>query len=296
MSGDEPHEGAADQPLRGRTVGVTADRRAREQIDLLERRGARVVHGPTLETVDVATDPTLRDVTDAIAECPPRWLVVGTGFGIRHWFDAAERWGTRDRLVAALAGARTRVIARGAKGASAVKQAGLDVTWRATGESMAEVVTHLAAELADAPASTPRRVALQLFDPDDHPSTVAIRRLLDREGDELIEIPVYRWRLPSDVAPAQHLVGRLVAGELDAVTFTSQPAVRFLDRIANQLGPDVADGVRAAFAADGPSLAVCVGAVCAEAAAEVGYERVAWPDPPRLVPMVRLLEERLTRS
>jgi uroporphyrinogen-III synthase len=291
-----PLDGAADQPLRGRVVGVTAERRAREQTELLERRGARVVHGPTLATVDVVADPALREVTDAVAERPPGWLVVGTGFGVRHWFDAAERWGARDRLVAALSGARTRVVARGAKGASAVRQAGLDVAWRATGESMAEVVAHLAAELAGAPASTPRRVALQLFDPDDHPSTVAIRRLLDRDGDELVEIPVYRWRLPPDVAPAQQLVDRLVAGELDAVTFTSQPAVRFLDRIASQMGPGVADGVRAAFAAGGPSLAVCVGAVCAEAAAEVGYERVVWPDPPRLVPMVRLLEERLTRS
>ena len=69
--------------------------------------------------------------------------------------------------------------------------------------------------------------------------------------------------------------------------------MRFLDRIADQLG--AADAARAAFAADGPSLAVCVGAVCAEAAAEVGYQRVVWPDPPRLVPMIRLLEQRLTR-
>ena len=294
---------ASDQParLRGRTVGVTADRRAAEQIDLLTRRGAAVVHGPTMETVDIAADPALRDATDALIEQPPQWLVVGTGFGIRHWLDAAERWGARDRLVAALAGAATRVIARGAKGASAIKQAGIEVSWRASGESMAEVVEHLAAELAGestvgstrAPATAPRRVALQLFDPDEHPSTVAIRNLLDRDGDELIEVPVYRWRLPSDLAPAQHLVGRLVAGELDAVTFTSQPAVRFFDRIAGQLG--VPDDVRAAFAADGPTLAVCVGAVCAEAAADVGYERVTWPDPPRLVPMIRLLEERLAR-
>src|SRR5690242_6702881 len=43
------------QPLEGYTVGVTADRRASEQAELLRRRGARVLDGPTIATAYLAS-------------------------------------------------------------------------------------------------------------------------------------------------------------------------------------------------------------------------------------------------
>src|SRR5207302_11070302 len=46
--------------LAGRLVGVTADRRWRAQADLLGNLGAKVVHGPTLRTVDLSGDEALR--------------------------------------------------------------------------------------------------------------------------------------------------------------------------------------------------------------------------------------------
>ena len=41
--------------LEGFTVGITADRRWEEQAALLERRGARVVHGPAIRTLPLTT-------------------------------------------------------------------------------------------------------------------------------------------------------------------------------------------------------------------------------------------------
>jgi uroporphyrinogen-III synthase len=41
-------------PLTGFTVGVTADRRWNEQAALFERRGATVLHGPTIRTLPLA--------------------------------------------------------------------------------------------------------------------------------------------------------------------------------------------------------------------------------------------------
>ena len=40
--------------MSGFLVGVTADRRAAEQIAMLERRGATVLHGPAIRTHPVA--------------------------------------------------------------------------------------------------------------------------------------------------------------------------------------------------------------------------------------------------
>lgn len=265
-------------PLAGRTIGITADRRWEEQADLFRRRGADVLHGPTMRTVDLSRDEALRRATLELVQRPPDYLVVTTGMGMRMWLEAAAGWGQAEALKQALA--RTRVLARGAKSASAVRAAGLELWWRAPHETMDEVVERLSAE-----ALARARVAIQLFDPEAHPSTAALRAA----AAELLEVPVYRWQLPCDATEARRLVLAALEGELHAVTFTSQPAVHNLFRIAD--GVDRADDLREAL--NGPVLAACVGPVCAEAAREEGIRNPVWPEPPRLPAMVRQVTEHL---
>lgn len=264
--------------LHGARVGITADRRWQEQADLLRRRGAEVVHGPTLTTVDLSGEEALRRATEAVIERPPAVTVVTTGIGFRLWSEAAATWDLDRRLHEALAAGA--IVARGAKATSTVRRAGLDVSWRAPRESMEEVVAHVAGAHRGC-----GRVALQLFGPETHPSTAALRALTE----ELIEVPVYRWRLPDDHGPARRLVELAVAGELDAVTFTSQPAVHHLFRIAD--ASEQAAALRHSF--NGGVVASCVGPVCAEAALAEGIDQPRWPEPPRLVAMVRQLSEIL---
>ncbi len=264
-----------DDALAGRRIGLTADRKAAEQAELFRRRGAEVLHGPTMATVDLSGEDALRQATSALVDDPPDHLVVTTGMGLRLWLEAAAGWGIEEALLSALA--TTAIAARGAKSASAVRRAGLHVAWRAPGETMTEVVAHM----TEATSGSRPRIALQLFDPADHASTAALGAL----AGELIEVPVYRWRRPDDLGPALALVAAAIAGDLDAVTFTSQPAVRNLVGIAADQG--VADALLAALNAG--VVAACVGPVCAEAAREVGIKDPLWPDPPRLPAMVRQL-------
>ncbi len=264
-------------------VGITADRRWEEQARLFADRGIDVVHGPTMKTVDLSGDEGLRAVTASLAEQPPDYLIVTTGMGMRRWLEAAGRWGLGALLLAGLA-AGTRVVARGAKATSAARGANLEVWWRAPEETMQEIVDHLAA-FDDVARS---RVALQLFDPDGHPSTEILRAM----AGELVEVPVYQWALPDDPGPARELVRATVENELGAVTFTAQPAVHNLFRIAGDLG--LREELRAAF--NGGVLASCVGPVCASAATEQGIDAPLWPDPPRLSPMVRQVTARLANA
>ncbi len=171
------------------------------------------------------------------------------------------------------------VIARGAKATSALRGAGLEVAWRAPGESMAEVVEHLSTR-------PPGRVVLQLFDPDGHPSTSAIEAV----SREVVGVPVYRWLPPLDPSPAQALIRAAADRMLDAITFTSQPAVHFLFELADGLGlrTELLDACNS-----GAVLAVCIGPVCAEAGTEEGLTAMVWPEPFRLPPMVRLVAEHL---
>src|SRR5437899_3755862 len=189
-----------DLPLAGHTIGITADRRWREQADLFVKRGAAIVHGPTMRTVDLSRDESLRRVTEQLVTRPPDYCVVTTGMGFRMWLEAAAGWGLDRRLLAALASGS--VIARGAKSASAATAAGLDVVWRAPRETLEEIVEHLCAEEGIGRAT----VAVQLFDEAGHPALDPLRT----GSGALVEVPVYRWRLPRDPTPA-HALGQATA-------------------------------------------------------------------------------------
>lgn len=266
--------------LAGRTIAITAERKWEEQAKLFRRRGATVVYAPTMHTVELTDDVELHRRTGAIIDEPPQWTVATTGFGMRLWFEAADEWGMGERLLAALGS--SRVVARGPKAQSACRQRGLEIAWTAPRESMPEVVEWLAAQDGIGQA----RVAVQLFDPEDHPSTAEVQSF----ARDVVEVSIYRWRPPLDPAPALQLARDIAARAVDAVTFTSQPAIRFLVDIAAHAG--VLDAMVEAFN-DGSVLPVCVGPVCARAGEEAGITTTVWPEPFRLAPMVRLAEERL---
>lgn len=264
-------------PLSGVTVAVTAERRNEEQISLLEKRGAEVVYAPTMHTIDLSADAELRRHTEEMIAEAPDWTVATTGFGMRLWFDAAEEWGLLNDLLASIAS--SKVVARGPKAQSACRQRDLEVVWRAPNESMPEVVEWVSSQ----PDIGSQSVAVQLFDPEDHPTSHRLRGLV---GD-LREVPIYRWEPPADTRPALDLVERIIAGDVDVVTFTSQPAVRFLLELAGDRSTDVV----AAFN-DGRCQPVCIGPVCASAGSEAGITTMIWPEPFRLVPMIKLIEAK----
>ena len=268
-----------DGPLDGFVVGVTADRRASEQAELLRRRGAEVVLGPSIETAYLADDDALREATLQLIGGPPDYLAATTGIGIRAWFEAAQAWGLGDALLDALGPAR--IVARGPKAAATVAAAGLPVWATAANEQMDQLLAHLLAEpLAGA------RVAVQLYGT---PAPGFVSALTDA-GAGVVEVPVYQWRTPDDPGPALRLVQAALDGRLHAVTFTAAPAVTNLFALAAGGGLDAA--LRDAFNRKG-LVAACVGPVCARGATDAGVVAPLVPGGGRLGLMVRALAEHL---
>lgn len=263
-----------------RTVGVTADRRGDEQALMLRRFGLEVLHGPMIATVLLTDDGPLREATVELIERPPNFVVANTGIGIRTWLAAAKGWGLGDPLLAALG--QARIAARGPKVAGAIRSAGLDVWWRAPSEQLADVRDHLIRTGVDG-----CRVAVQRHGQDD-PSLSA--GLADA-GADVVDIPVYRWETPAEVDRAVTLIEAIAGRLVDAVTFTSGPAVRNMMALARKVG--LADEVLAAL--NGPVLAACVGPVCAGVAREEGLLDVAVPEHWRLGSLVRLVADELGR-
>ena len=149
--------------------------------------------------------------------------MANTGIGMRGWLEAAEGWGLAEPLRSALGEAY--VVARGPKARGAIRAAGLHDQWSPDSESCDEVLDAPAAGAAW-PGSV---IAVQL-----HGERAAgvHRRAARPPGPTVIEVPVYRWAPPTDPAPLHRLID-LIAGRLvDAVTFTSAPAVEALLRAA----------------------------------------------------------------
>jgi uroporphyrinogen-III synthase len=98
--------------------------------------------------------------------------------------------------------------------------------------------------------------------------------------------------MPSDVSPALRMVEDVIAGKLQAVTFTAGPAIRNLMAIAAER--DLDDALRHALTS-GRTVVGCVGPVCAEAAAQQGIAspHLVMPRTWRLGPLVRAVAERL---
>ena len=265
-------------PLEGYAVGITADRRWEEQAELLRRRGAEILHGPTIITRYLGGDDDLRRASASLLLAPPDYLVATTGLGMRSWLEAARSGGGADQLRLALAGAR--VVARGPKAAAAVQAAGLDVWRRPSTERMPEVLDLLAAEpLAG------RHVAVQEYGE----RTPGLAAALRARGAVVTEVAVYRWELPDDDGPARRLLQAACTQRLAAITFTSAPAVHNLFRMARRHG--ARHELLRAF--HNGLVAACVGPVCARGARAEGVPAPLEPPVGRLGLMVRALCEHL---
>ncbi|HEX6422379.1 MAG TPA: uroporphyrinogen-III synthase [Acidimicrobiales bacterium] len=129
------------------------------------------------------------------------------------------------------------------------------------------------------------RIALQL----DGARAQPLADALVESGADVVPVPVYRWSLPDDPAPARRLVQAVADGRVDAVTFTARPQIESLCEMAETsglLGPlrrGLARGV----------VVACVGPVCAQAAVDAGFGEPVVPPRPRLGSLVVSVAEAL---
>lgn len=268
---------SGETALHGRTIAHTAARRGPELTALLARAGARVLAVPAIRLVPLDTDADLLAATQACLEQPVDVLVATTAVGMRGWLEAAAGWGLDRPLRDRLAGAQ--VLARGPKVRGALRAAGLPESWSPPSETVEELTGYLLGQpLAG------RRVAVQLHgDP-----LTALRAALERAGAQVLAVPVYRWLPPADPGPLRALVATVGAGELDALVFTSAPAVQALLQAATDVGglPDLLAALRSR------TRAACVGPVCAAPLTGLGLP-VVLPERARLGDLARAVTAAL---
>ncbi len=250
--------------LAGFTIGVTADRRADEQATLFERQGATVLYGPTVRVAPVAEIGDLLTATREMIARPPDHLVLLSAFGVECWLETAAAMGLDRELREAID--QTEVWSRGTKPVGAAIVAGLSVANVVEGhEALLEQLLAVTDGAAD--------VALVL----DGSGVCDGLERLEASGLTTRSIESYHYDPPSDLEPALRLLRSTVDGQVDAVTFTSRPAVERFAELAD--GDGVLDDVLAALRER--CVPVCVGPASATAAAKLGLHPVV-PERSRL--------------
>jgi len=216
---------ATTGPLDGFAIGVTADRRAAEQMTLFESLGAESLHGPTVQMRLVQPQTELLAASERLVESPPDVLVVSSGIGIRGWLDAADAFGSGPELRAALA--QTTILVQDANTHGATIAAGLDVGWHGASGTIDELVDHISSLRYPA-----ERITVLLDGAARHP---ILDQLCDL-GADLTTITAYRCALPGDLSSAETLVRAAVERKVDAVTFVSSSAAEHYVHIAERVG------------------------------------------------------------
>jgi uroporphyrinogen-III synthase len=264
--------------LDGFRIGVTSDRRSGDLIDAFVRRGAQVIHAPTIRMANASSDEPVIADTRAIIDARPDVLLATTAYGVRRWFEVADAAGLGDDLLDALR--VTAILVRGPKARGGIRAAGLDDVGMSAEETTESLIDEV---LGSYPPGLTVAVQLHGYLP---PS--ALERLRDAH-DRVLTVEPYRWIDP-DLADerVERLIEAACTGGLDCITFTSAPAVHALLMAAEARGryDDLVDAMR------GPVVAAAVGPVTAAPLVAAGIDPLQ-PERFRMCAMIRQVCEHL---
>ena len=264
--------------LQNKRVAVLESRLGEELVRLVSREGALPLHAPALAEVPDTDLALLGTFLDGCIARPPDLFVFQTGVGTRALLEAAHQLGRAEEFLALTA--RASVAVRGPKPTAVLrgKQVRIDRAARDP-HTTRELITELNTVALDG-----ARVVVQRHGE----SNLELDHYLRERGAEVIELPLYRWSLPSDTRPLLVLLDALEQGSVDAVVFTSAAQVRNLFEFARGLGREAP-----LHDALGRTMIVSIGPVCSRALTAAGLQVHAEARPPKLGPLIALLRESL---
>lgn len=232
----------SERPLAGKRVVVTRARhQAAELVEALEALGADVVAFPTIRIVAPEDPEPLRRAVAELASYD--WLVLTSSNGVARFWAELARAGAGP---AALSGLRIACV--GTTTAAAVEAHGVPVSVvpeKHVGEGLLDAMVATGA-VAGARILLPRAAEARDVLPDG----------LRAQGARVDDVAAYRTVPDTEGAAAMR--GRLAAGRIDVLTFTSSSSVR---NFVQAVGDDV-----------GGACVAVIGPVTGDTARELGLE------------------------
>ncbi len=208
--------------LQGKTVAITGQRRAREMAEMVRRLGGEPYVASTVNLRFEDAEDEAERLANAILS-GVGWAVFYTGIGVRAIFSAAEKIGELDSFQARLGSAQ--VLSRGWKALRALRENGRPPDHEAVPATTEGVIdTLLRADLSG------KRVLIQV--PGIMPRD--LQEALSSSRADLIQGTPYRFLPPEDPEKVNRLIRDLIENEIDAIAFTSPPAVNNLFLAADE--------------------------------------------------------------
>ena len=209
--------------LQGLKVVSFESRRAKEMVELIRRYGGEPIVAPSMREIPLHENRAALDLLPQLESGQVDLLILMTGVGTKTLNEALLTLYPQERITAALH--QTRLVARGPKPASVLKQLGLQPaltapepnTWR-------EVLSTLKAAIE----IRGKRVAIQEYGIPNKDLVAALESL----GAIVVSVPIYRWALPEDLAPLRKAIVAILRGEVDAALFTNGAQVEHLFEVS----------------------------------------------------------------
>jgi uroporphyrinogen-III synthase len=242
---------AAPKPLEGLTIVVTGSRRATEQSVLVSNLGGTPYVVPTvgisLPADDSEIEPFLKRLVGGAD-----FAVFMTATGVRAMMNAAERLGVKKAVLDALNSRKTTVVARSGKPRGELSRWGVKVD---ASPPVGEATANGILKLLQGSDLDGKRVAILWHGSmngtlkDGLLSAGAVdvyecltyhySKSLEADGAEVLRSIGFRYKAPDEQAVAQ-LVEEIIerSRRIDALTFTSPPAVANLFEMAAERGAE----------------------------------------------------------
>jgi uroporphyrinogen-III synthase len=266
-----------NQPLAGRVVAVPETREIDVFAAMLERRGAQVVRCPMVAIRDAPDPAPVLQWSRELAGGAFDDLILLTGEGLRRILSCIDRNdpALKESFVAALT--RLRKITRGPKPARALRELGMKPDIAAERPTTDGVIASLQPfDLKD------RRFGVQLYGTEPNRPLVDF---LETAGAKVSTVAPYVYADAADNEAILTLLKRILAGEVDAIAFTSTPQVERLFAVAP------AESVTAALA---KTVVAAVGPVVADTLRRHGIQARVMPEESFfLKPLTSVLEDAL---
>jgi uroporphyrinogen-III synthase len=265
--------------LTGLRVVSFESRRSTEVAELIRNHGGTPMQAPSMREIPLADQQEALAFGETLFAGGHDILILLTGVGTRLLITTLATRRPREDVVAALG--RLTLVCRGPKPIAALKEVGLvpalavpePNTWR---DLLAALDGHL-------PVAG-NRVAVQEYGARNEELLAGLRQ----RGAHVTTVPVYGWALPEDTAPLRAAIEQIVAGEVEAVLFSSATQIDNVFIVAAELG--AAEPLRDALRSR--TVVGSIGPITTGALQHHGIEPDLQPEHPRIGHLVAEIARR----